>query len=232
MKTRKYTYTCEHPGSDVIITSDKPMDSPICPLCASRMMSFYDKILGVQASGRKDCPWCGATPLTVFFRGVEGKHLSGRQCPACDYVEYDHVPGDLKNLCDLPVRDIDTESAEAGKELWYLISGGVRDIRVHGKVVMTGNPSMPAHKEITEQTFSMENRMTKYYGKLISEVDFYFESDEEIKHSYDPADYPEQVKALIEQESMKLGKDRFRVAAMWKHQTGTFKNSSEEQQER
>lgn len=139
MKTRKYSYTCEHPGSDVIITSDKPMNRPICPLCASVMRSFYDRLLGVPASGKKDCPWCGSTPLTTFFRGVEGKFLSGRQCQACDYEEFDQAPGDPKNLCDLPVRDLDAEAAEAGKELFDRVSGGSK-MRVPEKVVMTETP--------------------------------------------------------------------------------------------
>ena len=230
MKTRKYTYTCEHPGSDVIITSDKPMNRPICPLCAAVMLSFYDRILGVPASGKKDCPWCGATPLTVFFRGVEGKLLSGRQCLACDYVEYDQVPEnnrDISDISDLPVRDIDAEAAEAGKELFDQVSGGSK-MRVPEKVIMTGNPGMPAYQEITKQTFSMENKMTKYHGKLISEVDFYFEAEEALDYSCVPEDYPEQVRELIAKEAERLGKNNFYVGTLHKHQTGTFKNSSED----
>lgn len=139
MKTRKYTYTCEHPGSDVIITSDKQMNRPICPLCAAVMRSFYDRLLGVPESGRKDCPWCGSTPLTVFFRGVEGKLLSGRQCLACAYEEFDQVPEKRMDINDLPVEDIDSECSQAGREVWERVSG-VSNIRVQGRFVVTETP--------------------------------------------------------------------------------------------
>ncbi|MFA5429140.1 MAG: hypothetical protein WC279_13140, partial [Sulfurimonas sp.] len=91
-----------------------------------------------------------------------------------------------------------------------------------------GNPGMLAHKEITEQTFSMDNTMTKYHGKLISEVDFYFESEEALDYSCVPEDYPEQVRELIAKEAERLGKNNFYVGTLHKHQTGTFKNNSED----
>ena len=58
---------------------------------------------------------------------------------ACDYVEYDLVPGKGKDINDLSVQDLDAEAAEAGKELFDQVSGGSK-MRVPEKVVMTGTP--------------------------------------------------------------------------------------------
>ncbi len=96
MKTRKYTYTCEHPGSDVIIISDKPMNRPICPLCAAVMRS------------------------QAYFR---------------DAV----APEKCMDINDLPVEDTDSESAQAGREVWERVSGA-SNIRVPGRFVVTETP--------------------------------------------------------------------------------------------
>lgn len=92
-----------------------------------------------RRQARKTVRGAEQPPLTVFFRGVEGKLFSGRQCPACNYEEYDQVPANLKDISDLPVRDLDAEAAEAGKELFDQVSGGSK-MRVPEKVVMTETP--------------------------------------------------------------------------------------------
>lgn len=221
MKTRMYAYTCEHPGSDVIITSDKPMNRLICPLCAAVMLPFYAGLLGVPYNKDR-----GDDPALEKQNDLSTRMVRNLK-EAYAVAESLDAHSGYKSINNFPVQDPDAEAAEAGKELFDQVSGGSK-MRVPEKVIMTGNPGMPAYQEITKQTFSMENKMTKYHGKLISEVDFYFEAEEALDYSCVPEDYPEQVRELIAKEAERLGKNNFYVGTLHKHQTGTFKNSSED----
>ena len=136
MKTRKYTYTCEHPGSDVVITSDKPVDNLRCPLCAAAMVSLYDKLLGVPYN-KDTCPDCGVLLLNAGSAIIEGKLLKRRFCIKGCYRDWQ--PVHLKDIDDLPVRDIDMESAEEGKDILEHITGEIK-MRVPEKVVITETP--------------------------------------------------------------------------------------------
>ena len=114
MKTRMYTYTCEHPGSDVIITSDKPMNKPICPLCAAAMVSLEKQ---------NDLS-------TRMVKNLKEAYVVAKSLDA---------HSGYKSINNFPVRDLDAEAAEAGKELFDQVSGGSK-MRVPEKVIMTETP--------------------------------------------------------------------------------------------